>query len=180
MQDSSPADLNPKDAAALRDSKPTLDLLEYVANVEIAKAMKHGADKYGKGNFRTIPIYASTYVAAIERHIGAWGTGEDLDQDSGLHHLAHIGANVHVLYAAMDAGTLVDDRGPATRDELQELASRRSNGQHSGMIKLGADPLVRTQPNGSEADEIPARHDAGPGQRCWCGDPHCTKGAEVS
>ena len=118
---------NPKDAAAFRDGKVKLDLLERVANAEIAKAMETGAVKYGKRNFRTIPINASIYAAAIKRHADDWCDGLDADPDSGLSPLAHIGANVHVLLAAIEAGTFVDDRGPATRTEIQEIQSKRSN-----------------------------------------------------
>lgn len=103
---------NPKDLAAIRDKKPKLSLLEYVANVEIARVMETGAIKYGRRNFRQVPVQVSVYVDAIGRHLGAYGAGEDLDPDSGISHLAHIGANVHVMLAAMDAGTFIDDRAP--------------------------------------------------------------------
>jgi hypothetical protein len=120
-------ELNPKDAAATRDNKPRLDLLEHCADVEIAAALLTGAAKYGVGNYRTIPIAARVYGAAIKRHVGAWLEGQELDPESGLSHLAHIGANVHVLFGALDAGTLQDDRGPAERSEEQEARSAASN-----------------------------------------------------
>jgi hypothetical protein len=119
--------LNPKDAAATRDKKPRLDLLEHCADIEIAAALLTGAAKYGVGNYRTIPIAARVYGAAIKRHVGAWLEGQELDPESGLSHLAHIGANVHVLFGALDAGTLQDDRGPAVRSEDQEARSSASN-----------------------------------------------------
>jgi hypothetical protein len=126
------AEQNPKAAQATRDGKVPLDLIEYAAEVEIAKAMHTGAVKYGRRNYRTIEIHATTYIAALKRHIGAWASGEDLDPESGLSHLAHIGANVNVLLGAIDAGTFHDDRAPATRSKIQELQSQRSNAQHSG------------------------------------------------
>jgi hypothetical protein len=119
--------VNPKDAAATRDNKPRLDLLEHSADIEIAAALLTGAAKYGVGNYRTIPIAARVYGAAIKRHVGAWLEGQELDPESGLSHLAHIGANVHVLFGALDAGTLQDDRGPAVRSEEQEARSSLSN-----------------------------------------------------
>jgi hypothetical protein len=126
--------LNPKDAAALRDGKVPLDLLEGVANAAIALALKTGAEKYGRKNYRIIPIYASTYAAAIKRHADAFSDGEDYDRESGLSHLAHIGANLHVLLGAIDAEQYIEDRGPATRSEIQELQSARSNAQHSRTV----------------------------------------------
>lgn len=106
---------NPKQLAAVRDDKPPLDLLEHPADCEIARALQTGAVKYGRKNFRAVgKINASTYGAAIRRHVGAWLNGEDLDPESGLSHLAHVGACVHVVFAAMEARTYVDDRGPET------------------------------------------------------------------
>lgn len=104
---------NPKAVAARNDGKAPLELLEYPADCEIARALATGAAKYGKKNFRVIgTISASVYGGAIRRHIGEWLNGEDCASDSGLSHLAHIGANIHVLFAAIEAGTFVDDRGP--------------------------------------------------------------------
>ncbi len=126
---------NPKDVQALRDGKVPLDLIEHAAEVEIAKAMHTGAMKYGRRNYchPDTPIYATTYGAAVRRHMGAWLAGEDLDPDSGLSHWAHIGANVNVVLGAMAAGTFIDDRAPAT----PLPASSRSNAQHSGSVGPG-------------------------------------------
>jgi hypothetical protein len=103
---------NPKDAAAATEQRDRLDLLEPAADRAIAAALATGAVKYGRRNF-TAPgteIEARTYIAAMRRHLAAWLDGEDNAPDSGLHHLAHVGASVHVVLAAIDAGTFVDDR----------------------------------------------------------------------
>jgi hypothetical protein len=101
---------NPKDEAAHSLDKTRLDLLEPVADEQIARALAFGADKYGIRNFTQTPIEARVYVAALRRHIDAWLNGRDIDRDSGLHPLAHVGANVHVVLAAIEAGTFIDDR----------------------------------------------------------------------
>jgi hypothetical protein len=101
---------NPKDAAARASNKPRLDLLEPVAERQIAGALAFGAAKYGVRNYVKAPIAARVYVAAMKRHIDAWLEGEDVAEDSAVHHLAHVGANVHVALAAMEAGTFIDDR----------------------------------------------------------------------
>jgi hypothetical protein len=138
--------VNPKDAAAMRDNKPRLDLLEHCAEVAIAEAMHTGAVKYGTGNYRTIPILARVYGAAIKRHVGAWLEGEDLDPESGLSHLAHIGANVHVLFGALDAGAFVDDRGPAERSEEQEERSAASNRTFADEVWLNLREIFPPEP----------------------------------
>lgn len=105
-----PDSMNPKDRLAQSEGKTPLHYLEPDANKQIAWAMKSGADKYGYRNYTIEPIKATVYVDALERHIAAWRNGEDVDPDSGLHPLAHIGANVHVALAAIAAGKFIDDR----------------------------------------------------------------------
>jgi hypothetical protein len=90
--------------------KVPLDLLEHPAEVAIAKALETGAVKYGRKNYRKSVVHASVYGAAIRRHIGAWLNGETYDPESGLNHLAHVAATVHVIYGSMEAGTFEDDR----------------------------------------------------------------------
>jgi hypothetical protein len=46
----------------------------------------------------------------MKRHIAAWLDGEDDAPDSGVNHLAHVGASVHILLKAMECGSFVDDR----------------------------------------------------------------------
>jgi hypothetical protein len=145
---------NPKQYAATRDSKAPLDLLEGTAEEAIARALQTGALKYGKKNYRTIRIFASTYGAAIRRHIDAWNDGEEDDPESGLSHLAHIGANLHVLFGAMDAGTFEDDRGPQPRTEEQEEASARSNAQHSASDELNITHVTAVEGSIDAAEDI--------------------------
>lgn len=110
--DDDPTHLNPKDLLAQHEDRVPLDLLEHAADMLIARALQAGAREYGRRNFRLSPIKASTYGAAIKRHIGAWLDGEEVDPKSGLPHIAHVGANVHVILSALDAGTFIDDRAP--------------------------------------------------------------------
>ena len=107
--------LNPKDAEAARVGKRPLDLLEPAADSAIAAVMAYGADTYGRQNYRVTPIWLRAYIAAIKRHCDDILDGEDIASDSGLSHWAHIGANVHVVLGALQAGTLIDDRGPEER-----------------------------------------------------------------
>lgn len=124
---------NPKAEAAARDQKPRLDLLERPMLEEVARASAAGADKYGKMNYREVETHASTYGAAILRHALAWLSGEDIDPDSGVHHLACVGSNVNVFFGARDADTMIDDRGPQPRTDDQQAASDANN--RSGGVK---------------------------------------------
>lgn len=98
--------MNPKQAAG--DTKTPLVLLEPEAKRQIADVMASGAAKYGARNYMRTPIRASAYISAMQRHLDAFQCGEDIDPESGLRHLAHIGANINILLAVGDA--LIDDR----------------------------------------------------------------------
>lgn len=101
---------NPKAARAVADGKAPLDYLEPPADAATARVLRTGAAKYGRRNYRDTDMLITTYVGAIRRHAAAWLSGEDLDPDDGEHHLAHIGACVHVCMGAIDADKMVDDR----------------------------------------------------------------------
>ncbi len=98
---------NPKAIQAEAEHKDRLDLIEPEALRQIAAVMEHGANKYGARNFHRTPLRKSTYYGAIMRHVGAWWDGEENDPDSGLSHLAHIGANINILLSVGDK--LIDD-----------------------------------------------------------------------
>ena len=99
---------DPKGAAGAK--KPPMHLLPPNALIETAKAMGHGAAKYGAWNFIEATVCASTYIGALGRHWAAYARSEDIDPDSGLPHLALIAANCFVLLTAQQQGTLRDDR----------------------------------------------------------------------
>lgn len=102
--------VNPKDVEAQKLGKAPLEYLEPIADRQIAWAMKYGGDKYGIRNYTISPISARVYVGAMRRHLADWSEGEDIASDSGLHHLAHVGANVHVVLKAIHVAKFIDDR----------------------------------------------------------------------
>lgn len=58
---------------------------------EIAKVLTFGAQKYQRDNWKHVPDASRRYFDALERHIWAYKRGEEVDSESGLHHLAHAG-----------------------------------------------------------------------------------------
>lgn len=62
---------------------------------KIAEVFTYGAAKYGDNNWKDVE--KSRYVDALFRHLHAWMQGEREDKESGLHHLAHAGANILFL-----------------------------------------------------------------------------------
>jgi len=104
-----PSPLDPKKQAG--DLKHPLHLLPTVALVQTAHVLKLGADKYGVYNWReSAGVKASTYTAAIFRHLVQYMDGEDVDEESGKSHLAHIMATCSILLDADSAGNAIDDR----------------------------------------------------------------------
>jgi hypothetical protein len=106
-----PAPEDPKGIAGL--AKPQLQLVPPVINTAMAAALKIGADKYGPWNWRTNRVEIMTYLGAMRRHIDAVLEGEDLDPESGTHHLGHVAAGCAIVLDARAHGTLVDNRPPA-------------------------------------------------------------------
>lgn len=99
---------NPKDLLGIK--KENISLIPPEGIRGIAKAMEFGAKKYGAYNWRDKKVQYKIYLDAIMRHTLALVEGQDLDPDSNLSHLDHIGANVVILKDAIKHQCLVDNR----------------------------------------------------------------------
>lgn len=118
--------LNPKDRIGAK--KVPLGLLPGAGKILGALAMADGAKKYEPYNWRDEKIQYTIYLDAIERHLIALRDGENLAQDSGVHHLGHIIAGASILADAIGGGFVVDNRpkaGPAPQ-MLDELAAGKT------------------------------------------------------
>ena len=102
---------NPKLIRALKDGKDPLEYLVTSVWPGDARVHKSGGDKYGKFNWRQDKILASTYKAAMLRHLKGWIEGEDADPDTGESHLYHLRACAAIVLDSEMHGTLIDDRG---------------------------------------------------------------------
>jgi len=79
--------------------KTRLDLIPPEAIELIGRAFTYGAIKYDDHNYRKGIDYSRLYGAA-QRHLNAFWGGEDIDEDSGLPHLALAGAEICMLMAS--------------------------------------------------------------------------------
>ncbi|QHR71805.1 putative phosphodiestherase [Escherichia phage forsur] len=59
----------------------------------VASVLTFGAQKYAAHSWQTVPEGEERYKSALLRHLTAVGKGEELDPESGLHHLAHAACN---------------------------------------------------------------------------------------
>ena len=67
--------------------KPRFDLTEPTAELFRAQVYTLGAAKYADDNWQRVS--KERYLAATLRHINSYRLGEVVDDESGLHHLAH-------------------------------------------------------------------------------------------
>lgn len=102
---------NPKDHAAT--SKLPLWLLSPIAKAHWCAAQYAGLMKYGAWNWRAAGVRASIYLSAMERHLEAWKSGEEIDPTDGTHHMGNIMACAAILLEAQAIDKLTDDRPPA-------------------------------------------------------------------
>lgn len=91
------------------EGKPPLDLLDRYALEQIAYALRHGATKYKRHNWRD-GISQSRLIAAALRHILAHNDGETLDEDSGCLHLAHAACCIMFALNMLETRPDLDDR----------------------------------------------------------------------
>jgi hypothetical protein len=87
------------DTGGEKGSKPQeYGLLPWYSLEEVAKVYGYGAGKYDEDNWRKGYKWRLS-VSALFRHVTAFLRGESLDDESGIHHLAH--ATFH-LWALME------------------------------------------------------------------------------
>jgi hypothetical protein len=60
----------------------------------VVAVLTYGAQKYAEDSWQDVPNGKRRYENALDRHLNAWKAGEEYDQESGLHHLAHVACNV--------------------------------------------------------------------------------------
>lgn len=119
---------NPKNA--LSSQKFSLEAIPPTVLAYLGLAMMEGALKYGKFNWRETGASANVYCYAAIRHIQCFLLGEDIDPDSGIHHLIKAMASLAVISDAViddktgDFGNFfVDDRADVIDiSELNNIA----------------------------------------------------------
>lgn len=122
---------NPKDA--LGSGKIYFSVVPPIVLSEVSLGMLDGATKYGRYNWRAKGVRGSIYYDATLRHLTAWWEGQDIDPDSGLHHVTKAITSLIVLRDAMIQGEYIDDRPPSTAN-LQTLLDDL-NGKTANMVE---------------------------------------------
>lgn len=89
--------------------KAPLGLIPRSALIEEAHVLAYGGEKYDLHNWRK-GMEWTRLCDAILRHVIAFADGEDFDQESGLHHLAHARASCGFLIEYMESHPELDNR----------------------------------------------------------------------
>lgn len=89
--------------------KPRMDLLDPFFTEGVAEVLTFGAKKYAAENWRG-GIQFSRIIAATHRHLAAIQKGQDIDPESELPHVYHIGCNMMFLGWMMENRPDLDDR----------------------------------------------------------------------
>ena len=121
-------DGNPKTVYGM--SKPGIEGVPTAPLFEVGEVMRLGIRKYGLTNWRHDPISASVYYNAAMRHIMSWWDGQNTDDESGQHHLAHAVACLLIMLDARTSDDLIDDRPRCglTASRLQNMTKAREMG----------------------------------------------------
>ncbi|BAP15830.1 endolysin; inhibits RNA polymerase [Ralstonia phage RSJ2] len=121
---------NPKQAYG--DKKVPLHLVPFPALVYESLAYKSGQLKYGLDNYRSgdTKVEAMTYIAGAKRHIEQWVAGEEVDPKELVHHLGAARASLGIIIAALEHGTLIDNRPPKPLDLARLMADAENVVEH--------------------------------------------------
>lgn len=101
-------EVNPKHI--LGSTKPPLHLWPYAALAGGSLALYDGALRYGRNNYNNTTTRYSTYIAAALRHITAYKDGQDITEDTHLHHIDAALADLAILRDVIASGNGIDDR----------------------------------------------------------------------
>lgn len=80
-------------------SKPRYSLIPSGSLASIVGVLEHGAAKYATDNWKHVENASERYYNASMRHVQAWWSGEQIDSESGLPHLAHAICSLMFLMA---------------------------------------------------------------------------------
>ena len=79
------------DGVGTSNPKPRWDLAPMAEFEDIVRIMTFGANKYADNGWKGVD--RKRYIAAMMRHITAYMNGEEVDEESGMSHMAHAACN---------------------------------------------------------------------------------------
>jgi hypothetical protein len=86
-----------------------MDLLPWDTLMKVSEHYHYGASKYDQRNWERGYAWSLSF-AALQRHLAAFWQGEDIDEESGSHHLAAAAFHVLAMFTYVNRGLGTDDR----------------------------------------------------------------------
>jgi len=132
-------------AGRFSEGKIRHDLIAPWALDQIAKVYTYGTIKYDDDNWWKGMKWKKAVFGCILRHVWKWFRGEQNDDESGLHHLAHAAWNCMTLMEYERNRLGIDDRVPYALDLMdeeernrriklwRELATQGKDSQYNGL-----------------------------------------------
>lgn len=131
---------NPKDA--IGSKKAPLSVIPCPVLYEVGLGLLDGNVKYGGHNYRAIGVRSSVYYDATMRHLMRYWEGQDIDPDSGIHHVSKAISSLVVLRDAMIQGKCFDDRPPATQGDWMVDMNEKAKGIVEKIGEDAAEPFL--------------------------------------
>lgn len=100
--------------------KLRLELVPVEATEAMARAFTYGANKYGDWNWSKGIAHTRLFGATL-RHMWAYFKGEDIDPESGNHHLDHALASLAMLRASIQNSLGIDDRPKYMNSDVKPI-----------------------------------------------------------
>lgn len=110
-------------------NKVRTDLYPTASFLGTCRVLTHGAKKYAARNWEKGILFGRVYGALL-RHLFAWWAGEDIDPESGEHHLDHAGCCIAFLqhytkhpahYGSFDDRPTLNAGSPQPEREPEQL-----------------------------------------------------------
>lgn len=103
----------------------------------VASVLAYGARKYDRRNWRKGAEW-TRFAASALRHLFKWLDAEDLDDESGLPHLAHAMCNLAFLVEWAKTHPELDDRYKPEAASQESLAAQRAAASQEWIRRMDA------------------------------------------
>ncbi len=144
------------------DGKARFDLIPPLPLIEVAHVYSVGAEKYEDRNWEKGVPWCK-YFAAMQRHMQAWLAGEDCDEESGLHHMAHAAWGCLTLIEYARTHPELDDRTQYKVEKVSTVYKGASKQECSGGSAMRAhrEAALRAMNDGEGRKADPIFYKAG-------------------
>lgn len=109
MEDKDVVMKRPNEGLRFNAGKLRYDLLPADGLEDLVKVYTKGAEKYAPRNWELGMDWSKCY-ASLMRHVQEWAKGNDLDEETGLPHMAHAAWNAIALNVYFNRKIGTDDR----------------------------------------------------------------------